>query len=316
MARNCSVNDTFSLVRTCDRYRPIYYAAASGDFNPIHLDAEVAKDAKLGGTILQGLCTLGWAVEAFINYLGDPGLVSRVRVRFSKPVALEDTITYSGTVVAIEAGLVRAEVSAKNQRGDDVLKGAVLEARLQPAAPVVQCEAPSEQAVAAPKPASAGGLDPAHVGRRYGPFTYQAGLEKMREFAFAVGGSVPSMGFSAVGAPATLHPWLFDEAAARASPWGSVIAMPNFAVVYAIGPFGKACVDPEVGVNLLLLVHGEQEFEFFAPVKSGDVLTTVGSISDIRSKAGLDFLSVVSQSHNQRNELVTRAKWTAVIRRA
>lgn len=316
MARNCSVGETFTLVRTCDRYRPIYYAAASGDFNPIHIDADVAKEAKLGGTILQGLCTLGWAVEAFINYLGDPGLISRVRVRFSKPVALEDTITYSGTVVAVEDGTVRAELSAVNQRGDDVLKGAVLEARLAPAEPVHSRAALPAPAAAGATKSPTGGLDPKHIGRSYGPFVYQAGLEKMREFAYAVGGSVPSMGFSSKGAPDTLHPWLFDQVAAKASPWGEVIAMPNFAVVYAIGPFGKACVDPEVGVNLLLLVHGEQEFEFFTPVKPGDQLTTHGSISDIRSKAGLDFLSVVSESLNQRNEVVTRAKWTAVIRRA
>ena len=35
-----TVGDTFELVREVDPYRPIYYAAASGDFNPIHIDRE------------------------------------------------------------------------------------------------------------------------------------------------------------------------------------------------------------------------------------------------------------------------------------
>lgn len=130
MARTFQVGDTFTLTRTCDRYRPVYYAAASGDFNPIHIDPEVGRAANLGGAILQGLCTMAWAVDAFIAYLGDPGKVSRVRVRFSRPVAIEDTVVFSGKVVAVGDGLVKAEVAAKNQRGEDVLKGAVLEGRL------------------------------------------------------------------------------------------------------------------------------------------------------------------------------------------
>ena len=128
--KSYSVGDTFTHVRECDRYRPIYYAAAGGDFNPIHIDATAGKAAGLGGNILQGLCTLGWAVEAFVNYLGDPGKVSKVKVRFSKPVMVEDTITFEGKVTAIEGGKLTAELSAKNQKGDEVLKNTVVEARV------------------------------------------------------------------------------------------------------------------------------------------------------------------------------------------
>ena len=39
---------------------------------------------------------MGWAVEGFVNYLGDPGKVSKVKVRFSRPVMVEDTITVQG----------------------------------------------------------------------------------------------------------------------------------------------------------------------------------------------------------------------------
>jgi acyl dehydratase len=157
-------------------------------------------------------------------------------------------------------------------------------------------------------------LDRKHIGRKYGPFVYEAGLEKMREFAWAVGGSIPSSGFTSLGAPEGLHPWLTDAAAAATSPYGSIIAMPNFAVVFAIAPFGRACEDPVLGIDLLMLVHGEQEFEFFEPVKSGDVLTTHGEIADIYSKAGLDFLVVSTESRNQRDQLVVKGRWMAIIR--
>ena len=125
-----SVGDTFTHVRECDRYRPIYYAAASGDFNPIHIDPDAGRAAGLGGSILQGLCTMGWAVEGFVNYLGDPGKVSKVKVRFSRPVMIEDTITIVGKVTAIEGDTLTAELSAKNQKGEDVLKNTIVEARI------------------------------------------------------------------------------------------------------------------------------------------------------------------------------------------
>lgn len=125
-----NVGDTFTLVRACDPYRPIYYAAASGDFNPIHIDPEVGKEAGLGGAILQGLCTLGWAVDAFIGYLGDPGKVSGIKVRFSRPVAPGDVVTFKGTVTSAQDGKLVAELEAVNQRDETILKGATVEGRI------------------------------------------------------------------------------------------------------------------------------------------------------------------------------------------
>jgi 3-hydroxybutyryl-CoA dehydratase len=130
MAKQFNVGDTFRHVRECDKYRPIYYAGASGDFNPIHIDQDVGEMAGLGGVILQGLCTMAWAVEGAVNFIGDPGRISRVKVRFSKPVAIDDTITYEGKVVKLEGGKLVAEITARNQKGDEVLKGAVVEARV------------------------------------------------------------------------------------------------------------------------------------------------------------------------------------------
>jgi acyl dehydratase len=120
--------DTFRLVRECDRYRPIYYAAASGDFNPIHIDPAFGEAVGLGGAVLQGMCTYAWLAEACAAYFDDPGRVRRLRARFSRPVAPGDTVTFEGRCVAVEGSTVRVEVSARNQRGEEVLKGAAAEA--------------------------------------------------------------------------------------------------------------------------------------------------------------------------------------------
>jgi acyl dehydratase len=156
-------------------------------------------------------------------------------------------------------------------------------------------------------------IDPRFVGKKYGPFRYQIGLEKMREFAYAVGGGVPASGFAS--APEGLDPLFYDESAAKAGPHGSVIAFPTFAVTFAIAPFAAAVSDPELGINLLMLVHGEQEFEFFDVMRAGDVITTTGAIAQIYEKSQKDFLIVVSESKNQHQKPLVRGTWTAVIRR-
>ncbi len=156
-------------------------------------------------------------------------------------------------------------------------------------------------------------LDPRFVGRKYGPYTYKLGLEKMREFAYVVAGGVPSIGYGFP--PEGLNPLLWDEQAAKAGPYGSVVAFPTFCVTFAIRPFSAAVTDPEVGVNLLLLVHGEQEFEFFDVMRDGDVMTTTGEITQIYEKGDKDFVVVVTESRNQHGKLVVRGTWTAVIRR-
>jgi acyl dehydratase len=125
-----TVGDTFERVREVDLYRPIYYAAASGDFNPIHIDAAVARDAGYQGVILQGMCTFAWLADACSAYLGDPTCLRRVQARFTKPVQVGDVLTFRGRCAAIEGRLLRLELSATNQRGEEVLKGAAADATI------------------------------------------------------------------------------------------------------------------------------------------------------------------------------------------
>lgn len=156
-------------------------------------------------------------------------------------------------------------------------------------------------------------IDRAHLGRRYGPYRYTVGVEDLRDFAVAVAGGVP--GHVLAGEPpAAAHPFHVDEAAARASRHGGLIAPPAFAARFAIEPFARACVDPALGIDLVRLVHGEQAFAYGEPVRPGDVLETTGTIAEVRQKAGVDFLTVKTVTVNQRGRTVVEGTWTAVIR--
>ena len=154
-------------------------------------------------------------------------------------------------------------------------------------------------------------IDPAHVGRRYGPYRYTVGVEAIRDFAVTVAGGVPGRApWLAAEAP---HPWFVDEEAARASRAGGLVAPPTFVVRFAIEPFAAACADPALGIDLVKLLHGEQAFEYGDPVRPGDVLETAGEIVQVRSKAGKDFLTVKTTTTNARGRMVVVGTWTAVV---
>jgi len=156
-------------------------------------------------------------------------------------------------------------------------------------------------------------IDRSHLGRRYGPYRFTVGREHVRDFAAATGMGVP--GRVLRRPPDGAHPWTFDEAAAAGSPHGGLVAPPAFAATFAIEPFSAACQDPALGIDLVRLVHGEQAFEWFGPIRPGDEITTTGEITDLRDRGPLDFLEVTTTSENQRGEPVVRGVWTAVIRR-
>jgi acyl dehydratase len=66
----------------------------SGDYNPVHIDPEVAAKAGFAKPILHGLCTFGIACFGLVQHLcaGDPARLAEMFVRFSRPVFPGETI--------------------------------------------------------------------------------------------------------------------------------------------------------------------------------------------------------------------------------
>jgi acyl dehydratase len=150
------------------------------------------------------------------------------------------------------------------------------------------------------------------LGRKWGPFRYVMGAEKMREYAVAISGGVPS--YMSTGLPEDLHPVLYDEARAPRMRWGSVIAFPMFAVLFSIAPAQAALLDPAMEVDVFRVLHGEQEFEFREVLRPGDVLLTTGTLES-RSVRGKNELFVIrTDSVNQHGRLAVRGRFTAFVR--
>ena len=111
------------LSRTVTQEQISAYAEASGDVNPIHVNEEFARMVGLPGTIAHGMLNMGILTEAVARWAGGSDRVASIRCRFSKPLLPGDTITCTGTVVAVdeEAGIATLEVGATSDRGENVL---------------------------------------------------------------------------------------------------------------------------------------------------------------------------------------------------
>ncbi len=103
-----NVGDQIPELRvTPDKYLPHRYAGASGDFNPIHIDREFAKNVGLPDTILHGLYMMGLVARANAAAAGgDPRALKRLSVQFRGMGAPEQEIVVTGTVKSVEDGRV------------------------------------------------------------------------------------------------------------------------------------------------------------------------------------------------------------------
>ena len=113
---------------TPDRYLPHRYAGASGDFNPIHIDPEFAKNlAGLPGNILHGLYTMAQVARANTAAAGgDPRKLRRLSVQFRGMGYPEKEITVSGKVSRAEDGAVVVDTVAE-QDGKQIIRNAEAE---------------------------------------------------------------------------------------------------------------------------------------------------------------------------------------------
>jgi len=84
---------------TPDKYLPFRYAGASGDFNPIHLDPELAKAVGFPSNILHGLWSMAQVARAAVQAGGgDPRKLKRLSVQFRGIGLPEEEVVVSGSV--------------------------------------------------------------------------------------------------------------------------------------------------------------------------------------------------------------------------
>lgn len=99
------------------------YAEASGDFNPIHLDDNYARQLGLKGVIAHGMLTMAQLGVMLTEWIGQEGVITRFEVRFEGMVYEKEEITFFGVIREREGNSLICDLEAVNQNGDRVLSG-------------------------------------------------------------------------------------------------------------------------------------------------------------------------------------------------
>jgi len=138
-------------------------------------------------------------------------------------------------------------------------------------------------------------MDPNAAGMTFPPYEFHVERGKIREFADAIGNP---------------NPIYRDPALA-----GGILAPPTLLRTFLYEP--RTAADALKVKDWSYIVHGEQEFEYYAPIRAGDVLTARDHIVSITEKesrrAGKLQIAVIETTfHNQRGEKVQVARRTLV----
>src|SRR5207247_1974222 len=113
--------DQFTELKvTPDRFQTVRYAGASGDYNPIHIDEDVAKSVGLPGRILHGLYTMAQVARAHTEAGGGPESLKRLSVQFRGMGFPEHEITVTSTVKSVDGETIVCDTVAE-QDGNAII---------------------------------------------------------------------------------------------------------------------------------------------------------------------------------------------------
>jgi acyl dehydratase len=141
--------------------------------------------------------------------------------------------------------------------------------------------------------------DKSFIGRKGEPVTMHVERGKIREFARAIKDD---------------DPLYFDEAYAAREAGG---IMPPVTFLQTLSHWDDGRGRPRLPFDLKRTLHGEQEYEFLAPIHVGDVLTAVSTIVDVYEKPGkrggsMTFAVTETEYRTQQGTLVARARQVGI----
>ncbi len=146
--------------------------------------------------------------------------------------------------------------------------------------------------------------DKTKVGKEYPPVVWEVEKGKIRELVRAIGDP---------------NPVYTDRDAAIAQGYKDVPASPTFLTVPAMWCNILATVLLDASVNVAMVLHGEEEYEYLTEIYPGDILTGVpklASIEEKESKSGrmMHMVSIETSYTNQRGEKAAKAR-TLIVER-
>jgi hypothetical protein len=155
--------------------------------------------------------------------------------------------------------------------------------------------------------------DKTKAGMVFPPYTFEVEKGKIAEFAMAVSQKESKSQVKQIYA---------DSKEAKSAGYADVIPTPTFQTCFLLwGGGGLMPMLQTVGIDLIRLLHGEEEYEYLCPIHPGDVMTGVARVVEMydkekKGKPGkfMEFTVLEAEIRNQRGELAIRARTTLVER--
>lgn len=122
------------------------------------------------------------------------------------------------------------------------------------------------------------------VGKAYPPVRFTLEASRVRAFGEAIGHPGP-------GVPPT------------------IVTVPEIEV-----GLSNVVSDPELGIDLSRVLHGEQAYEWTRPLTLGETLTAEAVIESFRRKGAMGFLTLRTELRDEAGELVASGRSTLIVR--
>jgi acyl dehydratase len=98
------------------------FAAASGDHNPLHLDADVASAAGFDRPVVHGMLTMACVARLFTSWFG-AGCVRALQTRFTGVAKLGDTLQINASLSGVTDNIGSYDVRATTASGTELVSG-------------------------------------------------------------------------------------------------------------------------------------------------------------------------------------------------
>jgi acyl dehydratase len=147
-------------------------------------------------------------------------------------------------------------------------------------------------------------LDTSKIGQSFPPFIIEVERAKMHELALAIGDN---------------NPIYHSREAAQAAGYKDVPLYPTAPTIFNFwGNVEQHRHLTEAGINVMRILHAEEEYEYLASIYPGDTLTGVTTIISGRSRkmrdgSSMDVLTTETRYTNQDQQHVLSARTTLVV---
>lgn len=151
-------------------------------------------------------------------------------------------------------------------------------------------------------------LDQNYIGKKLPTIRYRVDASKIRELATALGDD---------------NPIFHDQAAAQAAGYPDIVAPLTFPTLFrfwggtAAGAETRSILE-QMGANVLRILHGEEQYEYFGTLHPGDDISGELEIVAIDRKEGssgaMDMVRTQATYRKQGGDVVAIARATMVVR--